>query len=285
MGKGTGGSSAGGDSFLHALQRFDAFPKVNEDFFQRTLSGGLITLVASLVMAALFVSETRVFLATRTDYTLTVDSTRGEKLNINLDVTFPHLPCGIVSLDAMDVSGEQHLDVAHNIFKRRIGADGKPVEEDKASHEKQDKLGAKIVPPARQKDGTVHDFNSTNETYCGSCYGAEEVAEQCCNNCDEVREAYRLKGWAFGNPEGIEQCEREGFAENLKSQEGEGCNIYGYLEVNKVAGKELVGSSPTLMNEMCGVFLSSFPLPCLANRHLDARASLTLMVSNMLLRS
>jgi hypothetical protein len=25
-------------------------------------------------------------------------------------------------------------------------------------------------------------------------------------------------------------------AENLKNQEGEGCNIYGYLEVNKVAG-------------------------------------------------
>ena len=45
-----------------------------------------------------------------------------------------------------------------------------------------------------------------------------------------------MKGWAFSNPEGIEQCEREGFAENLKNQEGEGCNIYGYLEVNKVAG-------------------------------------------------
>ena len=45
-----------------------------------------------------------------------------------------------------------------------------------------------------------------------------------------------MKGWAFSNPEGIEQCEREGFTENLKNQEGEGCNIYGYLEVNKVAG-------------------------------------------------
>ena len=25
---------------------------------------------------------------------------------------------------------------------------------------------------------------------CGSCYGAETVSGQCCNTCDEVREAY-----------------------------------------------------------------------------------------------
>jgi hypothetical protein len=29
---------------------------------------------------------------------------------------------------------------------------------------------------------------------------------------------------------------RSGFSETLKRQAGEGCNIYGYLEVNKVAG-------------------------------------------------
>lgn len=30
---------------------------------------------------------------------------------IQLDVTFPALACSVVSLDAMDISGEQHLDV------------------------------------------------------------------------------------------------------------------------------------------------------------------------------
>lgn len=192
----------------------------------------MITVVATVVMVMLFFSELRVYLAVRTDYELTVDSSRGEKLQINLDVTFPHLPCGVVSLDAMDVSGEQHLDVAHNIFKRRIDESGVPV----STGEKEVQLGAKVVPAARQKDGSLHDPSSTNETFCGSCYGSEETPEQCCNTCDEVRESYRMKGWAFSNPEGIEQCEREGFTENLKNQEGEGCNIYGFLEVNKVAG-------------------------------------------------
>ena len=76
MGKGGGSSTAGGDGFMRSLQRFDAFPKVNEDFFQRTLSGGVITLVATIVVAVLFVSQLRVFMAVNTDYELSVDSSR-----------------------------------------------------------------------------------------------------------------------------------------------------------------------------------------------------------------
>lgn len=33
-----------------------------------------------------------------------------------------------------------------------------------------------------------------------------------------------------------DQCKREGFLQRVKDEEGEGCNIYGFLEVNKVAG-------------------------------------------------
>ena len=111
---------------MQSLQRFDAFPKVNEDFFQRTLAGGVITLVATAVMLVLFVSEFGAYLAVRTDYQLTVDTSRGDTMRINLDVTFPSMPCDVVSLDVMDVSGEQHLDVHHNIFKRRLSPSARP---------------------------------------------------------------------------------------------------------------------------------------------------------------
>lgn len=33
------------------------------------------------------------------------------------------------------------------------------------------------------------------------------------------------------------QCSREGFVEKLKEQEGEGCNVYGYLEVRPALGE------------------------------------------------
>lgn len=29
--------------------------------------------------------------------------------------------------------------------------------------------------------------------------------DDCCNNCEEVREAYRKKGWALSNPDSIDQ--------------------------------------------------------------------------------
>lgn len=51
-----------------------------------------------------------------------------------------------------------------------------------------------------------------------------------------MREAYRLKGWAFNNPKGIQQCVDEGFTDKLNEQTKEGCKAKGYIEVNKVGG-------------------------------------------------
>ena len=44
------------DEVLQKLKRLDTYPKVNEDFYKRTLSGGGITLVAAVVMLLLFIS-------------------------------------------------------------------------------------------------------------------------------------------------------------------------------------------------------------------------------------
>ena len=69
--------------------------------------------------------------------------------------------------------------------------------------------------------------------YCGSCYGAAPDGE-CCNDCQTVQDAYKRKGWSFSNPDGIEQCKREGYSQKMAAQQGEGCQVYGYLLVNKV---------------------------------------------------
>jgi hypothetical protein len=44
---------------LSALSALDAFPKVNEDFYHKTASGGVITVVAYAFMLLLFLTETR----------------------------------------------------------------------------------------------------------------------------------------------------------------------------------------------------------------------------------
>jgi len=76
--------------------------------------------------------------------------------------------------------------------------------------------------------------------YCGECYGADAPSTAkkpgCCNTCEEVRDAYAGKSWAFQRGENVEQCEREHYAERLDAQRSEGCRIDGSLRVNKVVG-------------------------------------------------
>lgn len=207
---------------LAKIKKLDAYPKVQEDFFTRTLSGGIITLISSAIMFLLFVSELRLFLQVTTNHELLVDTSRGEKLNINVDVSFPRMPCSWLSLDAMDISGDLHLDVDHSVYRRRLSATGEALDDGERHH----------VGPTIASNDTSPDAAPK----CGSCYGAEPQEGACCNTCDEVREAYRLKGWALVSATGISQCEDEGFHNQIKEQEGEGCHLWGTIAVNKVAG-------------------------------------------------
>lgn len=111
-----------------------------------------MSIISGLIITWLFFSELSFYLSTDVQPELFVDTSRGEKLRINMDVTFPDLPCGCasrplsslhkplwpqhilmlpaatdLSVDAMDVSGEHQLDVEHNIFKKRLAADGRPL--------------------------------------------------------------------------------------------------------------------------------------------------------------
>jgi len=206
------------------LKRFDAYPKTLDDFRVRTTSGAAVSIVSGVFIVFLFLSEFAFFLTTEVTTDLYVDTTRGEKLKINMDIIFPQMPCAYLSVDAMDISGEHQLDVEQNVFKRRLDKFGKPV-------------GKEIV-----EDVTTQADNNINASvvplppnYCGSCYGSKPDGE-CCNTCEEVREGYRKKGWSFAKPDGIEQCVREGFKEQLSAQKEEGCQVYGYLQVQKVAG-------------------------------------------------
>ncbi|KAG2269062.1 hypothetical protein Bca52824_063617 [Brassica carinata] len=204
---------------MNRLRNLDAYPKINEDFYKRTLSGGVITLVSSVVMLILFFSELRLYMHPVTETQLRVDTTRGEKLRINFDVTFPALQCSIISIDTMDISGERHLDVRHDIFKRRLDSHGNVIEA------KQGGIGHTKIEKPLQKHGARLEDNENIVT-----------DDACCNSCEEVREAYRKKGWGLSDPESIDQCKREGYVQKVKDEEGEGCNVHGFVEVNKVAG-------------------------------------------------
>ena len=255
------------------FHKLDAFTKTVEDARVRTTSGGIVTIASILIILYLVLGEWSEYRKILVMPELIVDKGRGkipllaacviwrifkeqdqneihrvlganktccagEKMEIHLNITFPRIPCELLTLDVMDVSGEQQTGVVHGVNKARLSS---PQE------------GSKVIDTTTlmlhdQKDNAQH----LDPDYCGSCYGVPPPAnaskQGCCNTCDEVREAYAANSWAFGRGEGVEQCEREGYGERLDAQRHEGCRIEGVIRVNKVVGNFHVAPGRSFSN-------------------------------------
>ncbi|EME79795.1 uncharacterized protein MYCFIDRAFT_64499 [Pseudocercospora fijiensis CIRAD86] len=205
--------------------RLDAFTKTVEDARVRTSTGGIVTIASLLLILYLTWGEWADYRKIIIHPELIVDKGRGERMEIHLNVSFPRVPCELLTLDVMDVSGEVQTGVLHGINKVRLSsvADGSKVIE-------KQKLDLDAA------ENSVH----LAPDYCGECYGAPapDNAKKagCCNTCAEVRDAYASVSWSFGRGENVEQCEREHYSEQLDAQRKEGCRIEGALRVNKVVG-------------------------------------------------
>lgn len=183
-----------------------------------------LTAVTFLSFAIILASITIEFIDYRRvtlEPSIIVDRSRGEKLEIDLDITFPRVPCFLLSLDVMDISGERQNDIKHDMAKHRLSRDGQELE---------------VTRSGQLKGEAERAAQNRDPNYCGSCYGAQAPESGCCNSCDEVRKAYSESGWQFPDPATIEQCVEENWAENMARQNTEGCRMEGQVKVNKVVG-------------------------------------------------
>ena len=162
-------------------------------------------------MVLLVLSEFTSYMSTTRTEHIVVDTTIGQRLKINFNLTFHSLPCnrknessfcyvraitlfspslfitfppfqysmsftfqfsyslGVISdviiecnLDAMDISGEQHLDSEHTIHKVRLASDGAWIGDKLRDNLKAVKVELPPLPDA----------------YCGPCYGAQETEDE-----------------------------------------------------------------------------------------------------------
>src|SRR5437870_5104326 len=112
------------------LLSLDAFSKTVEDVRIKTRSGGLITVGCIMMLIVLISNEWSAFNKIAIRPELVVDRDSNAKLDINLDVTFPDLPCDMMSMDIMDVSGELQVDIQkYGFVKIRLDPKGNKIEE------------------------------------------------------------------------------------------------------------------------------------------------------------
>ena len=85
--------SSATSALADTLRSLDVYPKTLDDFKERTHSGAVVSILSCSVIFMLIVSEFRAFMSPTTADHLYVDTGRGERIRINVNITFPNMPC------------------------------------------------------------------------------------------------------------------------------------------------------------------------------------------------
>ncbi|KPA74506.1 hypothetical protein ABB37_09169 [Leptomonas pyrrhocoris] len=215
---------------MKRLQRLDVFPKFDrkfeQDARQRTVTGGCFSLAAVAIILWLLIGEVRYFASSEEHHEMFIDAELGGDMEVRVNVTFPHVPCDLLTLDAMDAFGVFANDVEGNTVKTRIdAATGLPISEARKLVDEK-----KIMTRAIDPDGVEKED-------CPSCYGAEQDPGDCCYTCEEVRQAYARKGWTFNVDDiSIEQCAEDRVKLAAAAAGREGCNVHAKFSASRATG-------------------------------------------------
>ncbi|KAH7433939.1 hypothetical protein KP509_07G093800 [Ceratopteris richardii] len=193
---------------FQVLKNFDAFPHAEDHLTQKTSSGAIVSLVGLLIMLTLFVHELQFYLTTVRIHEMAVDHTQGETLPIHINMTFPGLPCQILSVDAMDVSGKHEVDLDTNIWKLRLHKDGYILGSEYVSDlvERGHNKGHASDQHHKEEDETHNDGEHHHSHVHSHFHTFNKDPEK---TVKEVKEALRNH---------------------------EGCRVFGVLDVERVAG-------------------------------------------------
>ncbi|BBG99854.1 hypothetical protein PRUPE_3G191500 [Prunus persica] len=181
-----------------ALKSLDAFPRAEEHLLQKTQTGAVVSVVGLLIMATLFVHELRYYLTTYTVHQMSVDLKRGETLPIHINITFPSLPCDVLSVDAIDMSGKHEVDLDTNIWKLRLNSYGHII---------------------------------------GTEYLSDLVEREHSHKHDDSKDHHEDKDQEIHLQGAFDQA-AEDLIKRVKHAiaNGEGCQVFGVLDVQRVAG-------------------------------------------------
>ena len=105
------------------LKNFDFFQKITVDnVTQPTLIGSLLSLSAISIAILLLIREVMDFYSpqVKTDSIVLQDENTTEKIKLNLNLKFNHLPCGLLALDQEDSLRNHRSDISDTVRKNII---------------------------------------------------------------------------------------------------------------------------------------------------------------------
>ena len=231
------------------LQSVDSHSPVSSEFRVRTWHGALMSILTVVVIVYLTYTEFVFNFANEVLDHVRVNATSPDGLEMDFDITFPGLPCALISIDANDPTGQTqslHIDREHRVYKHRLNKNGELIgrkskfeiggtlQSEATLRELADEMGFEDdeggIVTANDGNQTTDD-SKDDEDECGSCYGAGDKGE-CCNTCDDVKRVYQRKGWHI-DLSLVKECKHQAM---IKDEEGEGCNVHGTVALSTGGG-------------------------------------------------
>jgi len=141
-------------SVLQSLKSVDFYRKLKKDLQQElteaSLPGATLSVVATVVMLGLFIAEFNNYMTVSSESKVVLDhfdSLTDDTLQVNFNVTFPHLKCDYASVDATNFMGTHDAGLSARVSKIRL-----------------DKHGAQL---GKHEDRTKPLQHATEETHDG----------------------------------------------------------------------------------------------------------------------
>jgi len=218
-------------SAIQKIKQFDVYPKTAENITVQTPIGATVTIIGSLLLLFLAISEFGEYYTPNRTHSLKVNYNRDEKMKIGFRILFSELPCEVVNIDITDRFGGDEVAVETKSFIKLPWKGNFTKVKGEVDSENRNNLKGQDYEALlwTSLTGVYSNRPDAGRTGCMPCHEASgRGAIKCCNNCLALKRAYAQSGLDVNRALTQYQCAGEA--------EIEGCMIHGYIEVNKVQG-------------------------------------------------
>merc|ERR1712216_197685 len=119
---------------LAGLKSVDFYRKLKRDLQQElteaSIAGAALSVCAALFMIGLVIAEFSAYMSVSTDSKVILDhfdSSSDDTLQVNFNISFPHLKCEYASVDATNFMGTHDAGLGKRVSKVRLGGSGKSL--------------------------------------------------------------------------------------------------------------------------------------------------------------